>query len=150
MSILSVQEISKSYKLRKVVKALSLEIKSGEVVGLLGASGMTITPTVGIYGAYGMVAFDDPGLFDDDRVRTFVPWAPEAARRPGDPDVMRALVRDMSSLGRRVVEAGGTVVVGTDSPIIPQGLSLVAEMQALVDYTIVGGRIVFQKTQLVL
>ena len=39
MSILSVQDISKSYKLRKVVKSLSLEIKSGEVVGLLGPNG---------------------------------------------------------------------------------------------------------------
>ena len=29
MSILSVQDISKSFKLRKVVKTLSLEIKSG-------------------------------------------------------------------------------------------------------------------------
>ena len=105
-----------------------------DVIGLLGASGMTITPTVGIYGAYAMVAFDDPTIFDDDRVRAFVPWAPEAARRPGDPDVQRTLVRDMASLGRRVVEAGGTVVVGTDSPIIPQGLALVAEMQALVEY----------------
>ena len=36
MSILSAQEISKSFKLRKVVKNLSLEIKNGEVVGLLG------------------------------------------------------------------------------------------------------------------
>jgi Tol biopolymer transport system component/imidazolonepropionase-like amidohydrolase len=105
-----------------------------DVVGLLGASGMTITPTVGIYGAYGLVAHDDPTLFEDDRVRAFVPWASEAARRPADPDVARALVRDMASLGRRVVEAGGTMVVGTDSPIIPQGLSLVAEMQALVEY----------------
>jgi len=33
MSILSVQDISKSFKLRKVVKNLSLEIKSGEVIG---------------------------------------------------------------------------------------------------------------------
>ena len=39
MSILSVQDISKSYKSRKVVKGLSLEIKSGEVVGLLGPNG---------------------------------------------------------------------------------------------------------------
>ena len=39
MSILSVQDISKSYKLRKVVKSLSLEIRSGEVVGLLGPNG---------------------------------------------------------------------------------------------------------------
>ena len=42
MSILSVQGISKSYKLRKVVKSLSLEIKSGEVVGLLGPNGAGI------------------------------------------------------------------------------------------------------------
>ena len=35
MSILSVQDISKSYKLRQVVKSLSVEIKSGEVVGLM-------------------------------------------------------------------------------------------------------------------
>ena len=39
MSILSAQDISKSFKLRKVVKGLSLEIKSGEVVGLLGPNG---------------------------------------------------------------------------------------------------------------
>ena len=37
MSILSVEDISKSYKLRKVVKNISLEIKSGQVVsGVLG------------------------------------------------------------------------------------------------------------------
>ena len=39
MSILTAQDISKSYKLRKVVKDLSLEMKSGEVVGLLGPNG---------------------------------------------------------------------------------------------------------------
>ena len=39
MSILSVQEISKSYKMRKVVRSLSLEIKSGEVVGIAGLMG---------------------------------------------------------------------------------------------------------------
>jgi lipopolysaccharide export system ATP-binding protein len=39
MSILSVEGISKSFKHRKVVKNLSLEIKSGEVVGLLGPNG---------------------------------------------------------------------------------------------------------------
>jgi lipopolysaccharide export system ATP-binding protein len=39
MSILTAQEISKSYKLRKVVKGLSLEMKSGEIVGLLGPNG---------------------------------------------------------------------------------------------------------------
>jgi len=44
------------------------------------------------------------------------------------------MVSDMASLARRVVEQGGVVVCGTDSPIIPQGRSLIAEMQALVEY----------------
>ncbi|MCH7637790.1 MAG: ATP-binding cassette domain-containing protein, partial [Proteobacteria bacterium] len=48
MSILSVHDISKSYKLRKVVKSLSLEIKSGEVVGLLGPNGAGKTTTLEI------------------------------------------------------------------------------------------------------
>ncbi len=46
MSILSVQDISKSFKLRKVVKNLSLEVKSGEVVGLLGPNGAGKTTLV--------------------------------------------------------------------------------------------------------
>lgn len=105
-----------------------------DVVELLARSGMTITPTIGIYGAYPVLAEDDPSIFDDARVETFMPWAPGAARRGGDLAVRRRLVRDMASLGRRVVERGGTMVVGTDSPINPPGLALIAEMQALVDY----------------
>lgn len=106
----------------------------GDVIDLLAASGMTITPTVGIYGAYALLMTEDPSAFDDDRVRTFFPWAPQAVRPPEDRDVARRLVENMSSLAYRVAEAGGTVVVGTDSPIIPQGLSLHAEMEALVRY----------------
>jgi len=56
MSILSVQDISKSYKLRKVVKSLSLEIKSGEVVGLLGPNGAG--KTTAFYMIVGLIAAD--------------------------------------------------------------------------------------------
>lgn len=105
-----------------------------DVVELLARSGMTLTPTIGIYGAYALLTEEDPTIFDDPRVANFIPWAPEAARRGGDLDVRRQMVRDMASLGRRVVEAGGTMVVGTDSPIIPPGIALIAEMQALVEY----------------
>ncbi len=51
-----------------------------------------------------------------------------------DLSVRRRLVRDMASLGRRVVEDGGTVVVGTDAPINPSGISLIAEMRILAEY----------------
>jgi Tol biopolymer transport system component/imidazolonepropionase-like amidohydrolase len=114
-----VSELSRSYQ---------------DVVELLARSGMTLTPTIGIYGSYALLAEEDPSMFDDPRVEEFIPGAPDAARRGGDLDTRRRLVRDMASLARRLVEQGGTVVVGTDSPIIPQGLSLVAEMQALVEY----------------
>ena len=56
MSILSVQSIAKSYKLRKVVKDLSLEIKSGEVVGLLGPNGAG--KTTAFYMIVGLIVAD--------------------------------------------------------------------------------------------
>ena len=55
--------------------------------------GPAFSPDRGIYGAYGLLAADDPSLFDDPRV-----------------------------------------VAGTDSPINPSGLSLLAEMEAMVRY----------------
>lgn len=56
MSILSVQNISKRYKFRDVVKGISIEIKSGEVVGLLGPNGAG--KTTAFYMIVGLVAAD--------------------------------------------------------------------------------------------
>lgn len=105
-----------------------------DVVELLARSGMTLTPTVGIYGGYGLLATEDPSLLQDGRIQAFMPWAAEAGGGSGSLDVRRRLVSDMAGLARRVLEGGGTVVVGTDAPINPPGLSLIAEMQILVDY----------------
>ncbi len=63
MSILSVHEISKSYKLRKVVKSLSLEIKSGEVVGLLGPNGAG--KTTAFYMIVGLISADNGTILLD-------------------------------------------------------------------------------------
>ena len=71
MSILSVQEISKSYKLRKVVKELSLEIKSGEVVGLLGPNGAG--KTTAFYMIVGLVAADSGKILLDGKDLTAEP-----------------------------------------------------------------------------
>ena len=115
-------------------KVSELNRSYDDVVELLARSGMSLTPTIGIYGAFAVLAEDDPSLFDDPRVRYFMPGVPERATGEGDLDVRRRLVEDMASLGRRVIERGGTMVVGTDTPIIPPGLALIAEMQALVEY----------------
>ena len=71
MSILSVQNISKSYKLRKVVKELSVEIKSGEVVGLLGPNGAG--KTTAFYMIVGLIAADSGKIFLDGKDLTALP-----------------------------------------------------------------------------
>ena len=71
MSILSVQDISKSYKLRKVVKGLSLEIKSVEVVGLLGPNGAG--KTTAFYMIVGLIAADGGRIFLDGKDLTALP-----------------------------------------------------------------------------
>jgi len=71
MSILSVQDISKSYKLRKVVKSLSLEIKSGEVVGLLGPNGAG--KTTAFYMIVGLIVADKGKILLDGQNLTVLP-----------------------------------------------------------------------------
>ena len=71
MSILSVHDISKSYKLRKVVKGLSLEINSGEVVGLLGPNGAG--KTTAFYMIVGLVAADSGRILLDGQDLTSQP-----------------------------------------------------------------------------
>lgn len=105
-----------------------------DAVDLLAASGMTLTPTVGIYGGYGLLAAETPDLLYDPRVEAFSPDAPASTRIPPDLDLARRMVERMSSLPRRVLEGGGRVIMGTDSPIIPRGLSLHAEMEIMVRY----------------
>jgi len=71
MSILSVQDISKSFKLRQVVKGLSVEIKSGEVVGLLGPNGAG--KTTAFYMIVGLIAADSGKILLDGKDLTAQP-----------------------------------------------------------------------------
>jgi len=71
MSILSVQDISKSYKLGQVVKGISLEIKSGEVVGLLGPNGAG--KTTAFYMIVGLITADSGKILLDGKDLTAKP-----------------------------------------------------------------------------
>lgn len=102
-----------------------------DVVELLSSSRMALTPTVGLYGGFGLLAGDDPSLLDDVRLEHFG-GSTARGRRGGDVDIVRRMVTDMGSLARRVHDQGGVVVVGTDFG--PPGLSLVAEMEVLARY----------------
>ena len=64
MSTLRVKDLSKSYKSRKVVKSLTLEIKSGEVVGLLGPNGAG--KTTAFYMIVGLASVDKGSIHLDE------------------------------------------------------------------------------------
>jgi lipopolysaccharide export system ATP-binding protein len=77
MSILSVQDISKSYKFREVVKSISLEITSGEVVGLLGPNGAG--KTTAFYMIVGLIPCDRGRILLDGHDLTALPMHRRAA-----------------------------------------------------------------------
>ena len=81
MSILSVQDISKRYKFRDVVKGISVEIKSGEVVGLLGPNGAG--KTTAFYMIVGLVAADRGRILLDGQDITPMPMHRRAAMGVG-------------------------------------------------------------------
>jgi imidazolonepropionase-like amidohydrolase len=93
---------------------------------------MSITPTVGLYGGFGVLGRDVPSLLEDPRIEAFAPSTGRGGVRGGDVETTRRMISDMADLARRVVERGGVVVAGTDYG--PAGLTLLAEMEILVRY----------------
>ena len=71
MSILRAKNLVKSYKTRTVVNDVSIEVKSGEVVGLLGPNGAG--KTTSFYMVVGLVPVDSGQIFLDDDDITNLP-----------------------------------------------------------------------------
>ena len=71
MTTLSVTNLRKQYKSRTVVKDVSFEVASGEVVGLLGPNGAGKTTC--FYMIVGLVAADGGGIHIDDAQITHLP-----------------------------------------------------------------------------
>ncbi len=108
-----------------------------DVIDLLTASKMTITPTIGISaGALPLQMARDPAPLADVRFTTLFP---EGIRRgleqqskavaPAEMAARAAAVRPLLDTTRRVVQGGGVVIAGTDSPIFPYAVSFHAELE---------------------
>jgi imidazolonepropionase-like amidohydrolase len=108
-----------------------------DVVDLLTSSGMTLTPTIGIQGGHQLLTLRDAAWIDDPRIQQMFPSSATTAARglrdrapdPADLAMREALVGPQERLVARVVRGGGRVIGGTDSPIIPYGLSLLMELE---------------------
>ncbi|MCI0435213.1 MAG: amidohydrolase, partial [Gemmatimonadetes bacterium] len=103
-------------------KVSALNRSYRDVIEILGASGMTITPTVGIQGAFQWIAAQDTALLGDRRFTTLFPeWIVESARASVEAarrelPAREARLRPLGQTVRAVVDAGGRVIAGTDAP----------------------------------
>jgi lipopolysaccharide export system ATP-binding protein len=87
MTVLAVRHLSKTYKSRQVVKDVSLNVKSGEVIGLLGPNGAGKTTSfymiVGlVIGEGGTIHLDEENLTPlsmDQRARKGLGYLPQEA-----------------------------------------------------------------------
>jgi lipopolysaccharide export system ATP-binding protein len=71
VSILCAENLSKKFKFRQVVNGISLEIRSGEVVGLLGPNGAG--KTTAFYMMVGLISADQGRITMDDAELTSMP-----------------------------------------------------------------------------
>jgi hypothetical protein len=109
----------------------------GDIIALLGASKMTITPTINIQSGFQLQTLRDSSWLDDPRIQQLYPPAVLRAARAllaqphsqADLDARERLIAPLEKTAFNVVKAGGRVVAGTDAPINPYGLSLLAELE---------------------
>jgi imidazolonepropionase-like amidohydrolase len=109
-----------------------------DVIDLLTASKMTLTPTIGIQGAFRLQTLRDHSWIDDPRIQKLYPpsvaqrWR-EETRTPASAAVLDEAQRLVTPQERtifQVVRGGGRIVAGTDAPINPYGLSLLMELES--------------------
>jgi imidazolonepropionase-like amidohydrolase len=111
----------------------------GDVVSLLAASQMTITPTVGIQGGFQLQTIRDASWLNDPRMSLYpasvlASWRTVAAQPRNQADIDRrlAMTKPVEKAVFDIVKAGGRVTAGTDAPINPYGLSLLMELEQYV------------------
>lgn len=105
-----------------------------DVIDLVSRSGAYFTPTILIEGGLQLALARDPELVADSRLTTLLPpWALDALRRipVGDVAEREEVMAPMFETLRAIAAAGGRIVAGADSPVVPYGLGLVLEVEQM-------------------
>jgi Tol biopolymer transport system component/imidazolonepropionase-like amidohydrolase len=108
-----------------------------DVIDLLTASKMTLTPTIGIQGGFRLQTLRDASWIDDPRFQKLYPqpviqrWreTSRASRTAAALEDAQRLVTPQERTVFQIVRGGGRVTAGTDAPINPYGLSLLMELE---------------------
>lgn len=108
-----------------------------DVVELIGRSGVYFTPTVLIYGGWTLALAREPELVRERRFEMLFPaWAQDrfkSAVVTENVDAAREVMAPIFETVRNISDRGGRILAGTDSPIVPYGLSLLVEIEQLAE-----------------
>ena len=113
-----------------------------DVRTLIAESGVFFTPTMLIYGGWELALAREPDLVSSDRrIQAFPAWLASSLTAPREPSGNReaqisrnlALMRPMWETVNSIAAAGGRVIAGTDTPIVPYGLGLIVEIEQLAE-----------------
>lgn len=108
-----------------------------DVIEIFGATRMSVTPTAALLCGIALTASERPGYFAEHRFNELFPrhvredfLERQLPAFYGDksPELLVEIKRRIQRGLRRILDAGGKVIAGTDSPIIPYGVSLLSEL----------------------
>jgi Tol biopolymer transport system component/imidazolonepropionase-like amidohydrolase len=112
-----------------------------DMVQLMAKSGMAWCPTLTLQGLL-YIGATEPAFINDQRLTTLLAdWARKPSRdraqtlAAGGPDALAQALQRLKNTGemmKKVINAGGLVVAGTDAPGIPHGAALQAEIESYV------------------
>lgn len=106
-----------------------------DVVDLIASSGVTLIPAIAAEGGFAAREAGDRALLFDPRLALF-PRAVVAALTDlvatASSPALDAAVRSLELTLKAIVAAGGRIVAGSDSPAVPYGLGLHAELESYV------------------
>lgn len=120
-------------------KLTALNNSYQDVTELLIKSGMNITPTASLQGGMPMLIEKDPDFFRHKQFLAFYTPAvieqmkAQTALRAANNPAFLTSFSNIQKTVKTMVERGGHVTPGTDSPIIHPGISYHAELQSWVD-----------------
>ncbi len=115
-----------------------------DVIQIYVGSGMTVTPTIVMHEGFTKIIKEYPRLLDNKQFRAFYSgdyisgWANRPSSTNYGPNF-----HEFQKAVHSVINSGGRITAGTDSPFVPYGTSLLAELWLFVD----GGLTPFQALQ---